>query len=90
MIAVRARVSATDNLADLADCDLVIESVVEDLEVNLGSGIDQHEALAACLRTWVLRAVTLPLPSPPGPGGAHAACNCNACNACNACNLRHR
>ena len=32
--AVRARVSATDSLADLADCDLVIESVVEDLDVK--------------------------------------------------------
>ena len=32
--AVRARVSATDDLAALADCDLVIESVVEDLGVK--------------------------------------------------------
>jgi 3-hydroxybutyryl-CoA dehydrogenase len=32
--AVRGRVSATDSLADLADCDLVLESVVEDLEVK--------------------------------------------------------
>jgi 3-hydroxybutyryl-CoA dehydrogenase len=32
--AVRARVSATDSLDALADCDLVIESVVEDLEVK--------------------------------------------------------
>ena len=32
--AVRGRVSATDSLADLADCDLVIESVVEDLDVK--------------------------------------------------------
>ncbi len=30
-----ARVSATSNLADLADCDLVIESVVEDLATKL-------------------------------------------------------
>lgn len=29
--ALRARVSATTNLKDLADCDLVIESIVEDL-----------------------------------------------------------
>jgi 3-hydroxybutyryl-CoA dehydrogenase len=33
---VRARVSATDSLSDLADCDLVIESVVEDLDVKRG------------------------------------------------------
>ena len=32
--AVRARVSATDALGDLAGCDLVIESVVEDLATN--------------------------------------------------------
>jgi 3-hydroxybutyryl-CoA dehydrogenase len=32
--AVRGRVSATDSLADLADCDLVLESVVEDLDVK--------------------------------------------------------
>ena len=32
--AVRARVSATDHLGDLVDCDLVLESVVEDLEVK--------------------------------------------------------
>jgi len=32
--AVRSRVSATTSLTDLADCDLVIESVVEDLAVK--------------------------------------------------------
>jgi 3-hydroxybutyryl-CoA dehydrogenase len=32
--AVRARVSATDHLGALVDCDLVIESVVEDLEIK--------------------------------------------------------
>jgi 3-hydroxybutyryl-CoA dehydrogenase len=32
--AVLARVSATDKLADLAECDLVIESVVEDLAIK--------------------------------------------------------
>jgi 3-hydroxybutyryl-CoA dehydrogenase len=32
--AIIARVSATTNLSDLSDCDLVIESVVEDLEVK--------------------------------------------------------
>jgi len=32
--ALRSRVSATTRLADLADCDLVIESVVEDLDVK--------------------------------------------------------
>mgnify|MGYP001821697625 CR=1 FL=1 len=33
--AILGRVSATDHLGDLVDCDLVIESVVEDLEVKL-------------------------------------------------------
>jgi 3-hydroxybutyryl-CoA dehydrogenase len=33
---VRGRVSATDHLGALVDCDLVIESVVEDLEVKRG------------------------------------------------------
>ncbi|CAN5631621.1 hypothetical protein BH10ACT1_BH10ACT1_34490 [soil metagenome] len=32
--AIRARVSATSNLHDLADCDLVLESVVEDLAIK--------------------------------------------------------
>jgi len=34
--AALARVSATEKLADLADCDLVVESVVEDLLVKRG------------------------------------------------------
>jgi 3-hydroxybutyryl-CoA dehydrogenase len=33
--AVLARVTATDHLGDLVDCDLVIESVVEDLQVKV-------------------------------------------------------
>lgn len=33
---VLGRVSATSDLADLADCDLVIESIVEDLDTKLG------------------------------------------------------
>ena len=32
--ATRSRVSATDHLGALVDCDLVIESVVEDLEIK--------------------------------------------------------
>ena len=50
--AVRGRVSATDSLADLAECDLVIESVVEDLEVKRGlfselDGILKADAILA-------------------------------------------
>ena len=33
-VAVLGRITATDHLGALADCDLVIESVVEDLEIG--------------------------------------------------------
>lgn len=33
--AILGRVTATDHLGDLVDCDLVIESVVEDLDIKL-------------------------------------------------------
>lgn len=50
--ALRARVSATSSLHDLADCDLVIESVVEDIEVKrvLFNELDRavrHDAILA-------------------------------------------
>jgi 3-hydroxybutyryl-CoA dehydrogenase len=50
--AVLGRVTATSSLADLADCDLVIESVVEDLEVKKAlflelDGIVKPEAILA-------------------------------------------
>jgi 3-hydroxybutyryl-CoA dehydrogenase len=50
--AVLGRVSGTEKLADLADCDLVIESVVEDLAVkkhlfNQLDGILKHGAIIA-------------------------------------------
>ena len=50
--AIRARVSATSALSDLAHCDLVIESVVEDLDVKkeLFGELDRivnHEAILA-------------------------------------------
>jgi len=49
---IRGRVSATSALADLADCDLVIESVVEDLAVKQAlfaelDGIVQETAILA-------------------------------------------
>jgi len=49
---VLSRVSGTEKLADLADCDLVIESVVEDLAVkkhlfNQLDGIVKHGAIIA-------------------------------------------
>jgi len=50
--AIAARVTATANLADLADCDLVLESVVEDLDVKLAlfrelDGIVKADAIIA-------------------------------------------
>jgi 3-hydroxybutyryl-CoA dehydrogenase len=50
--AVLGRVSATSKLADLADCDLVIESVVEDLEIKKAlfaelDGIVKQDAIIA-------------------------------------------
>ncbi|MEO7398345.1 MAG: 3-hydroxybutyryl-CoA dehydrogenase, partial [Ilumatobacteraceae bacterium] len=51
--AILARVSATDDLGALADCDLVIESVVEDLAVkrDLFSALDRVVQPAAILAT---------------------------------------
>ncbi len=50
---VRARVSATDHLGALVDCDLVIESVVEDLDVkrSLFSELDSIVKDSAILAT---------------------------------------
>ena len=49
---VRARVTATDHIGALADCDLVIESVVEDLDVKRSlfaelDGIVKQDAILA-------------------------------------------
>ena len=50
---IRARVSATTHLSDLADCDLVIESVVEDQSVKLAlfGELDRVVAPGAILAT---------------------------------------
>jgi 3-hydroxybutyryl-CoA dehydrogenase len=50
---ITARVSATDQLVDLADCDLVVESVVEDLAVKkaLFSELDGVVKAGAILAT---------------------------------------
>lgn len=50
--AIAARVTATADLADLADCDLVLESVVEDLDVKIAlfrelDGIVKADAIIA-------------------------------------------
>ncbi|CAN5658839.1 hypothetical protein BH10ACT2_BH10ACT2_03280 [soil metagenome] len=51
--AVLARISITDQLEDLADCDLVIESVIEDLGVKQGlfAELDRVVKPAAILAT---------------------------------------
>jgi 3-hydroxybutyryl-CoA dehydrogenase len=43
--AIMARITATTDLADLAECDLVIESVIEDLEVKLALFAELDELL---------------------------------------------
>ena len=43
--AILGRLSATDKISDLADCDLVIESVVEDLAVKKALFIDLDKAV---------------------------------------------
>ena len=43
--AILGRLSATDKIADLADCDLVIESVVEDLAVKKALFIELDKAV---------------------------------------------
>lgn len=50
---VMARIAATDQLNDLADCDLVIESVIEDLAVKLDlfSELDRVVKAGAILAT---------------------------------------
>ena len=51
--AVLARLTATEKIADLADCDLVIESVVEDLDVKkaLFAELDKAVKAGAILAT---------------------------------------
>lgn len=51
--AILGRLSATDKISDLADCDLVIESVVEDLEVKkaLFAELDKAVKPSAILAT---------------------------------------
>jgi 3-hydroxybutyryl-CoA dehydrogenase len=51
--AILQRISVTDSIADLADCDLVIESVVEDLLIKrqLFAELDRHVKPSAILAT---------------------------------------
>jgi len=56
---ILSRLSVTTHLSDLADCDLVIESVVEDLAVKLELFEDLHEA---CDEKAVLATNTSTLP----------------------------
>ncbi len=56
---VRGRVSATAELSDLADCDLVIESVVEDLQVKRGLFAELDEV---CKAETILATNTSTLP----------------------------
>jgi 3-hydroxybutyryl-CoA dehydrogenase len=51
--AILQRITVTDSIADLADCDLVIESVIEDLLVKraLFAELDRHVKPSAILAT---------------------------------------
>ena len=51
--AILQRITVTDSIADLADCDLVIESVVEDLLIKrqLFAELDRHVKPSAILAT---------------------------------------
>ena len=65
------RVTATDNLADLADCDLVIESVVEDLDVKKAlfaelDGVVKADAILAT-NTSTLPVVEMAMVDRPRP-----------------------
>ena len=74
--ALRARVSATTSLADLHDCDLVIESVVEDLAVKkaLFNELDRavHHTAILATNTSTLSVIDLWRPLLQ-PGTGHVA-----------------
>lgn len=58
--AIVARVTATADLADLADCDLIIESVVEDLDVKLAL-FTELDAIAKADAIIATNTSTLPI-----------------------------
>ena len=84
---VRARVSATDHLGALVDCDLVIESVVEDLDVkrSLFAELDSVVKDSAILAT---NTSTLPgVEMAVAPGRADKVCGVHFFNPAPAMSL---
>jgi 3-hydroxybutyryl-CoA dehydrogenase len=75
--ALRARVSTTTHLADLAECDLVIETVVEDLEVKLnlfralGETVGPDAVLATGTSTLPVIDIAMQVPRPERVLGIH-------------------
>jgi 3-hydroxybutyryl-CoA dehydrogenase len=75
--AIRARVTATTHLAALADCDLVIESVIEDLAVKralfneLGSVINPEAVLATNTSTLSVIELAMETSRPDRVCGLH-------------------
>ena len=75
--ALRARVSATTSLADLHDCDLIIESVVEDLAVKkalfneLDRAVQHHAILATNTSTLSVIELAMETSRPERVCGVH-------------------
>ena len=75
--ALRARVTTTTELGDLAHCDLVIESVVEDLEVKLdlfralGRAVAEGAVIATGTSTLPVIDLAMQVPHPERVLGIH-------------------
>jgi 3-hydroxybutyryl-CoA dehydrogenase len=75
--AVRDRITSTTELADLADCDLVIEAVVEDLDVkrelfsDLDSRLDSDAILATNTSTLSITTIAAATSRPQQVVGIH-------------------
>ena len=75
--ALRARISITTELADLSRCDLIVESVVEDLEVKLdlfralGRVADEGAVIATGTSTLPVIDLAMQVPHPERVLGIH-------------------
>ncbi|WP_312909699.1 3-hydroxyacyl-CoA dehydrogenase family protein [Natronosalvus caseinilyticus] len=74
---IRARIAGTTNLADLADCDLVVEAAVENMEVkrdifqDLEDTCDEDVVLATNTSTLSITSIAAPLEHPERVVGLH-------------------
>ena len=75
--AIRRRVSVTTDLADLADCDLIIETVVEDLDVKkelfraLDAVVSPTTIVATCTSTLAVIELAMQISHPERVCGVH-------------------